>query len=437
MTLALFTLLAVLVVALAFDLTNGFHDAGNAMATSIATGALKPRTAVALAGFLNLVGALLSVEVALTVTNGVVRLQNKEGGLKTEAFVNHGAAILTVLLAALAGAILWNLFTWYRSMPSSSSHALFGGLIGATLASLGTAGVKWTEEGKLFGGGVLGKVLVPALLSPTLAFLVAALMTWVLTLVLKRTAATAERRAWFRRGQIATACTVALSHGMNDAQKTMGIMALALGAYSGAVGEIPLWVRLSCAGALALGTYMGGWRIMRTMGKGLVELTPEQGMMAEASGAAVIFGSSAAGMALSTTHVISGSILGSGVGYPGARVQWRVAGSMALAWMLTLPGAALAAFLLERVALLVGAAGPALLLVLLVLGSLGFWGLARRHPSTFAEEQETPARLTGVALGEGGITVITGKKKRQEARLMKAPKRLRETKETGSRAAGM
>ncbi|HPZ93688.1 MAG TPA: inorganic phosphate transporter [Mycobacterium sp.] len=323
------------VTALAFDFTNGFHDTGNAMATSIATGALPPKVAVALAGVLNLVGAFLSVEVAATVTKDVLRIQDtKTGSLLPNIDANLG---LMIIFAGLIGGILWNLLTWLFGIPSSSSHALFGGLIGAGMAAVGTAGVNWL--------GVTEKVLIPAIAAPVIAGLVAACGTWLVFRITRRVLHR-QRDNGFRWGQIATASLVALSHGTNDAQKTMGVIALALlttGHLTGNVKEdgLPFWIVFSCAVAIGLGTYIGGWRVIRTLGKGLVEIAPPQGLAAEASSAAIILSSSAAGMALSTTHVATGSILGSGVGKPGAEVRWSVAGRMAVAWLLTLPAAAL------------------------------------------------------------------------------------------------
>ncbi|HOB47971.1 MAG TPA: inorganic phosphate transporter [Mycobacterium sp.] len=323
------------VTALAFDFTNGFHDTGNAMATSIATGALPPKVAVALAGVLNLVGAFLSVEVAATVTKDVLRIQDtKTGSLLPNIDANLG---LMIIFAGLIGGILWNLLTWLFGIPSSSSHALLGGLIGAGMAAVGTAGVNWL--------GVTEKVLIPAIAAPVIAGLVAACGTWLVFRITRRVLHR-QRDNGFRWGQIATASLVALSHGTNDAQKTMGVIALALlttGHLTGNVKEdgLPFWIVFSCAVAIGLGTYIGGWRVIRTLGKGLVEIAPPQGLAAEASSAAIILSSSAAGMALSTTHVATGSILGSGVGKPGAEVRWSVAGRMAVAWLLTLPAAAL------------------------------------------------------------------------------------------------
>ncbi|MDT5112586.1 MAG: inorganic phosphate transporter, PiT family [Mycobacterium sp.] len=335
MSAELIILVLLIATALAFDFTNGFHDTGNAMATSIATGALKPKTAVLLAGILNLVGAFLSVEVAVTVTTSVLKIQDsKTGHLLPSITPSVG---LTIIFAGLIGGILWNLLTWLFGIPSSSSHALFGGLIGSGLAAAGLAGVNWP--------GVIGKVLIPALASPLIAGLVAAVGTWIVYRI-TRSVMKSRREEGFRWGQIVTASLVALAHGTGDAQKTMGVIALALittGHLTGDVKQngLPFWIIFSCALAIGLGTYIGGWRVIRTLGKGLVEIESPQGFAAEASSAVIILSSSAAGMALSTTQVATGSILGSGVGKPGATVRWAVAGRMAVAWIVTLPAAAL------------------------------------------------------------------------------------------------
>jgi PiT family inorganic phosphate transporter len=329
----------VVVAALGFDFTNGFHDTANAMASSIATGALRPKVAVALSGVLNLIGAFLSVEVALTVTNAVVRIQNANGTPKPELLAHGGTALLLIVLAGLVGGIVWNLLTWLLGLPSSSSHALFGGLIGASIAGLGWAGVNWTGDGSKLDG-VVGKVILPALISPVIAGVVAAAGTW---LIYRVTVGVARRftENGFRWGQIGSASLISLAHGTNDAQKTMGVITLALIATGDWTDTktIPFWVKAACAVAIALGTYLGGWRIIRTLGKGLVEITPPQGLAADSASASVILASSHLGFALSTTHVATGSILGSGVGRPGAQVRWRVAGRLVAAWLITLPAA--------------------------------------------------------------------------------------------------
>ena len=327
MTTELIILVIVVLTALAFDFTNGFHDTGNAMATSIATGALKPKTAVALSASLNLVGAFLSVEVARSVGSGIVNLDRID-------VTTDGPALMLIVFTGLVGGILWNVLTWLLGLPSSSSHALFGGLIGSAIVAIGFDGVQWM--------GVLSKIIVPAVLSPVIAAIVAATGTW---LVYRIAAPVADDRkhGGFRKGQVATASLMSLAHGTNDAQKTMGVIFLALVA-SGTLRNddaIPLWVKASCAIAIALGTYLGGWRIIRTLGKGIVEVDTPQGVAADGASAAIILTSSHFGMALSTTHVASGSILGSGLGRKGAEVRWSVAGRMVVAWLITLPAAAI------------------------------------------------------------------------------------------------
>jgi inorganic phosphate transporter, PiT family len=309
----------VVITALAFDFTNGFHDTGNAMATSIATGALPPRVAVALSGLLNLVGAFLSLAVAATIASGLVDTK---------------IVTLTVVAAGLTGGIIWNLVTWLFGIPSSSSHALIGGVIGSTLAAAGGSAVLWK--------GLVSKVVLPAVLSPIIATLVAAVGTWVIYRI-SRDLARGARNHGFRVGQIGSACMVSLAHGTNDAQKTMGVITLALIANGTLVAgaNAPFWVVLTCALAISIGTYLGGWRVIRTLGKGLVEIESPQGMAAESSSAAIILLSASFGYSLSTTHVATGSIIGTGLGKKGADVRWNVAGRMATAWVFTLPSAAI------------------------------------------------------------------------------------------------
>jgi inorganic phosphate transporter, PiT family len=306
-------IVVVVITALAFDFTNGFHDTGNAMATSIATRALGPRTAVALSGILNLVGAFLSLSVAATIASGLV-----ETKLVTP----------TVVFAGLAGAIIWNLATWYLGIPSSSSHALIGGVIGSMIAAAGAHAVQWQN--------LVAKVIIPAALSPVIAGLIAAAGTYLVYRISNNTGSQG-----FRFAQVGSASMVSLAHGTNDAQKTMGIITLALIANGSlpAGANAPFWVILSAALAISLGTYLGGWRVIRTLGKGLVEIEAPQGMAAESSSAAVILLSAHFGYSLSTTHVATGSILGSGLARRGAEVRWRVAGRMASAWLITLPAA--------------------------------------------------------------------------------------------------
>lgn len=358
--LQLFLLLIVVVTALAFDFTNGFHDTGNAMATSIASGALAPRVAVALSAVLNLIGAFLSTAVAATIAKGLI-----DANLVT----------LELVFAGLVGGIVWNLLTWLLGIPSSSSHALIGGIVGATIAAVGLRGVIWS--------GVVSKVIVPAVVAALLATLVGAVGTW---LVYRTTRGVAEKRTerGFRRGQIGSASLVSLAHGTNDAQKTMGVIFLALmsyGAVSTTASVPPLWVIVSCAVAMAAGTYLGGWRIIRTLGKGLVEIKPPQGMAAESSSAAVILLSAHFGYALSTTQVATGSVLGSGVGKPGAEVRWGVAGRMVVAWLVTLPLAGLVgAFTYGLVHFIGGYPGAILGFALLWLTATAIWLRSRRAP---------------------------------------------------------
>ena len=362
----------VIVTALAFDFTNGFHDTGNAMAPSIATGALKPKTAVMLSALLNLIGAFLSVEVALTVTNAVVNLQDDAGAPRPELLGDGGEGLLLIILSGLAGAIIWNLLTWLWSLPSSSSHALFGGLVGATIAGLGFGGVNWVGDGSKLDG-VVGKVILPALVSPVVAIIVASVGTW-LVFAITRTMDERRREKRFKWGQVGSASLISLAHGTNDAQKTMGVITLALiatGSWT-ELHSVPFWVKVACAVAIALGTYLGGWRIIRTLGKGLVEINAPQGMAADASSAAVTLASSHMGFALSTTHVATGSILGSGLGRSKTKVNWRVAGRMLASWAITLPAAALVGAVMWGVGHLIGGLAGALA-VFLILVATSLW----------------------------------------------------------------
>jgi PiT family inorganic phosphate transporter len=346
-------LVLVVITALAFDFTNGFHDTGNAMATSIATGALPPRVAVAISGVLNLVGAFLSLAVAATIASGLVDTK---------------VVTLTVVAAGLTGGIIWNLVTWLFGIPSSSSHALIGGVIGSTLAAAGGSSVLWH--------GLVSKVVLPAVLSPVIACLVAAVGTWLLYRISRNLTAGARNHG-FRVGQIGSACMVSLAHGTNDAQKTMGVITLALIANGTlhAKANAPFWVILACALAISLGTYLGGWRVIRTLGKGLVEIESPQGMAAESSSAAIILLSASFGYSLSTTHVATGSIIGTGLGKRGADVRWNVAGRMATAWIFTLPSAGLVgAGAFELAHGIGGSTGVIIdLIVLIALSGLIYW----------------------------------------------------------------
>jgi inorganic phosphate transporter, PiT family len=349
--------LIVIMTALTFDFTNGFHDTANAMATSIATGALRPRVAVAVAAVLNLVGAFLSVEVARTVSDGIVE----------EAQITP-----TVIFGGLVGAIVWNLATWLFGLPSSSSHALFGGLIGATWVASGVDAVNFPT--------VVAKVLVPALAAPLVAAIAATAATYLAYALTSRTRDDTRTRG-FRAGQVVTASLVSLAHGTNDAQKTMGVITLTLiTAGSLPAGSVPpLWVIISAGVAIALGTYAGGWRIIRTMGRGITDIQTPQGFAAEASATAVILTSSHVGFALSTTHVVSGGVVGAGLGRRLAEVRWGTAGRIVLAWVFTLPAAAVVGALSGRVAQTGTAGTVAVALVAAAVGAVVYL-VSRRDP---------------------------------------------------------
>jgi PiT family inorganic phosphate transporter len=311
-------LIAIVVVALVFDYTNGFHDTANAIATSVSTRAISPRLAVLMAAGLNLLGALLYTGVAKTVGEGLV---------------NTDLVTLPVVMSALIGAVVWNFTTWYFGIPSSSSQALFGGLIGAMIASAGLDGVIWS--------GVLEKIILPMIGSPVLGFIGAwILMTGLIWLVRKRQQGPVNK--WFRRLQPISAGFMAFSHGANDAQKTMGIITLALFA-SGKIPtfEIPLWVKIACALAMAIGTYSGGWRIIHTLGSKVIKLDPIHGFAAETAAASVIQLATHFGFPVSTTHTITAAIMGVGSTQRLSAVRWGVAGNIVTAWVLTLPAAGL------------------------------------------------------------------------------------------------
>ncbi|WP_405772964.1 anion permease [Streptomyces sp. NBC_01538] len=353
-----FLVAVVIVTALAFDFTNGFHDTANAMATSIATGALKPRTAVLIGGALNVVGAFLSTEVAKTISGGIV----------DDTLVTPG-----MIFAGLVGAILWNLMTWLVGLPSSSSHALFGGLIGAVWVGAGADGVHFTK--------VVEKVLIPALASPLVAGIAALIATYLAYRLTARARKDSVTKG-FRAGQIASASLVSLAHGTNDAQKTMGVITLTL-ISAGALGHDagpPVWVIASAGLAIGLGTYLGGWRIIRTMGKGLTEIQSPQGFAAETASTAVILTSAHLGFALSTTQVASGSILGAGLGRRLAEVRWGVAGRMVMAWLITLPAAALVGGVSAGAVRYGGDFGTVVVALVAVAVAAGIVLAARRNP---------------------------------------------------------
>ena len=353
-----------LVVALSFffDFTNGFHDTANAMATSVATGALKPKVAVLISAVLNLVGAFLSTAVAKTVSEGIL------------AQDDQGMPDITVpmIFAGLMGAVLWNLLTWWLGLPSSSTHALFGGLIGAAMIGAGFSAVEW--------GGVISKIVLPAVLSPFIAGSVALVATYLVYRV-TRMARVAGSTTAFRHGQTVSASLVSLAHGTNDAQKTMGVITLTLivAGYQEAGTAPQFWVILGAGLAIALGTYLGGWRIMRTVGKRITDVRPPQGFAAETSAASTILISSSLGFPLSTTQVTSGAVVGSGLGKRLASVHWNVVARIAFAWIVTLPAAALVGGLAAWAA----NAGTIGLVAVLVVGlgaCAGLFVLARRKP---------------------------------------------------------
>ncbi len=317
------TLLVVIVaVALAFDFTNGFHDTANSIATAVSTRALSPRVAVVLAAAANLGGAFLTTAVAKTVGKGLIDTHLATG---------------TTIVAALAGAIAWNLLTWRAGLPSSSSHALVGGLVGAALVQSGSRGVLWH--------GVAHKVVIPALVAPALAFAAAFALLLALYWIFRGISPGAGGRG-FRLGQIASSAWVSFNHGANDAQKTMGVIALALTLHAGgdpAHLSVPTWVKLAAGLAMGLGTYVGGWRIVRTLGQRIFKMEPVEGFAAQAAGGLTIYVATRYGYPLSTTHVVSGAVMGTGATKRLSAVRWGVAGNIVVAWVLTLPMAALVA----------------------------------------------------------------------------------------------
>ena len=357
MTTTLFVVGLVVLTALVFDFTNGFHDSANAMATSVATGALRPRTAVLIAAVLNVVGAFLSTEVAKTISGGMV---------------NDAVVTPVMIFAGLVGAILWNLVTWLFGLPSSSSHALFGGLIGAVLVGAGASGVNFSV--------IVSKILLPALVAPLVAGLAAGLATWLIYQWLHR-ADEEPAATWYRRGHTESGSMIALAHGTSDGQKTMGVITLVLitAGYQASGTGPQFWVIAAAGLAIGLGTYSGGWRIMRTMGKGIVDITASQGLAAETTSAAAILASSHMGFGLSTTQVCAGSIVGSGVGRRQAEVRWGTARKMVYGWLLTLPAAGLVGGLSAWIALS-GTIGVIVVFAILVAGSATIWTISRRAP---------------------------------------------------------
>jgi PiT family inorganic phosphate transporter len=357
-------LVIVVVAALGFDFTNGFHDTANVVASAISTRALSPRTAITIASLLNFAGAFISLKVAATIATGII---------------NPSDVTETIAFAGLLGAMTWNLITWSYGLPSSSSHALIGGVIGAMLAAVGGAGVK--------GAAVITKVVVPAIVAPVAAFLAAGLAIAIIYLVLGRRRPGPVSRG-FRVGQLFSTSLLSLAHGTNDAQKTMGVITLALvahGSLSASNVQVPAWVVVTSATAIALGTYAGGWRIIRTVGTRIIKMDPAQGLAAQTSGAAVILVSSHFGYPLSSTHVISGGVMGAGAAKRLSAVRWGVAGNIAAAWIVTLPAAGLFGAIAYGLASVFGngALGP-LLLTLVACTVLTTTLAARRRRMTEA-----------------------------------------------------
>jgi PiT family inorganic phosphate transporter len=353
-------LVIVIFTALAFDITNGFHDTANVVATAISTRALPARTAITAASLLNFAGAFISLKVADTVGKG---------------FVDTHAVTTTVVFAGLVGAITWNIITWYFGLPSSSSHALIGGLVGSTAVAAGFHAVD--------GGGLLGNLIVPALAAPVIAFLTAGVSILVIYRIVGRLRPGPTSRG-FRLGQLASSGLLALSHGTNDAQKTMGVITLALvahGSISASAFHVPTWVVIASATAIAVGTFGGGWRIIRTLGTRIVKMDPAQGFAAQAAGAAVILAASSVGYPLSTTHVISGGIMGAGAGKRVSAVRWGVAGNIVTGWVLTLPAAALFGGAVDALCSLFGkgAAGPLVITVVLLIALIVIFARRAQH----------------------------------------------------------
>ncbi|MFN8162891.1 MAG: inorganic phosphate transporter [Solirubrobacterales bacterium] len=349
-------LVIVVGTALAFDFTNGFHDTANVVATSISTGAARPQVAIGMASILNFVGAFISISVAATVANDVV---------------NSDVITPTIVFAGLIGAIAWNLITWSFGLPSSSSHALIGGVVGSAVAAAGFDAI--------LADGLVGKVLIPAVVAPILSFLVAGMAIGIVYRIVGRQRPGIVTRG-FKYGQIVSGGLLALAHGTNDAQKTMGVITLALIANGslGASSDPPTWVIVSSAAAIALGTYSGGWRIIRTTGTRIIKMDAAQGFSSQGAGAAVILASTHFGFPLSTTHVINGGVMGAGAGKRVSAVRWGVAGNIVVAWLLTLPAAAAIGALTYGVTRIFGTGGLGPLLVTLMSLSLIVAVFARR-----------------------------------------------------------
>jgi PiT family inorganic phosphate transporter len=367
----LLLLVVVVALALVFDFTNGFHDAANAIATSVSTRALRPRTAVAMAGLLNFAGAFVSLEVAASVATGIVKSVD---------------VTMTVLAAGLIGSITWNLVTWWLGLPTSSSHALIGGMIGAVGAATALDGVKWD--------GLLDKVLLPSLAAPVIGFIVAGIIGIGLAWIVRPFSHYRVNRL-FRVLQVGSAGFMAFTHGTNDAQKTMGLITLALIAH-GTVDadnfEVPVWVVVSAATAMALGTYSGGWRIIRTLGTRVVKLGPPQGFAAETAAGSVLLFTGHVGFPVSTTHTISGAIMGAGASRRISAVRWGIAGRILIAWFITIPAAAGVGALCYGITRL--PAGGFLLTLLTVgmtLAAILRWSRSRKAPVSAPTPYAPPA----------------------------------------------
>jgi inorganic phosphate transporter, PiT family len=360
--------------ALAFDFTNGFHDTANAVAPAISTRAMPPKVAVSLAAILNFVGAFLSLSVAATIATGIV---------------NPADVTTPIVFAGLIGAIVWNLTTWFFGLPSSSSHALIGGVVGATLAADGPDAVQFS--------GLLDKVIIPALVAPVLAMVVAGLAILIAYRIVGRQSPGPVTRG-FRLGQWVTGSLFSLSHGTNDAQKTMGIMFLALVANGNlqATDDVPTWVIVSAATAIAGGTYVGGWRIIRTMGMRIIKMDPPQGFAAQGAGAAVILSASHVGFPLSTTQVMSGAIIGAGAAKRLSAVRWGVAGNIVVAWVLTLPASAAVGALTFGVVYLFGENGAGPVVVSAALLALLAAAFVRRARSQAQAERQAAELARGL-----------------------------------------
>jgi len=362
------TLWAVVAIALFFDFTNGFHDSANAIATSVSTRALSPRMAVLSSAVLNFAGAFVSIKVAATIAKGIV---------------DPSAITLEIVMAGLVGAITWNLITWFFGLPSSSSHALIGGMIGSAIAADGIDVVLW--------GGIWHDVLVPSLAAPFLGIAFAFALVLAITWLIARRSPSKVNRG-FRHAQLVSGGFVAFTHGTNDAQKTMGIIALALVASGHLDADFtrpPTWVIASAAVAMALGTYAGGWRIIKTLGQRIAKIDPPQGFAAQTAGASILWTTAHLGFPVSTTHTVSGSVLGAGAIRGFSAVRWGVAGNILIAWILTIPAAALVGAAMELVTRLPG--GHVIVFLLAILIAVAAFGARRWETRRLTPREPAPA----------------------------------------------